>query len=83
MAQMQPMSVEVGAGNPEVVLVAACEWEASQHLVHHPLEVAACISETKRYAQELEKAIKGDDCCFLYVLPASRAVTSIFCGGQF
>jgi hypothetical protein len=55
-----------------VVDVAKGEGEASQHLVHHPLEGLARVPQSKWHADEFNQAKRRDDRRFLHVRRGHR-----------
>jgi PhoPQ-activated pathogenicity-related protein len=50
------MSLEVRAGDPEVIQVTVQKRQACQDPIHYMLKTAACIAEAKGHAQKLEEA---------------------------
>ncbi len=50
------MRLKVRAHDSEVVQIAISKRQPCQNPVHHPLETAACILETKGYAKKVEEA---------------------------
>ena len=62
------MLVMCVASNQHVIQVHEDKGEATQYLVHQPLEGLARVAEAKRHPDELEEAKWGADCCLVHML---------------
>ena len=66
--QMRGMFLMRLAGDQHVIEVHEGVLEASQDLIHHPLECLACISQTKGHPEKFEEAKRSDDHSFWDIL---------------
>ncbi len=72
------MSLEVKAGDAQVVQITVREGKACQNPVHHWLKAAPSIAKTKRHPPKLEEAKGGDNGRLLSVLRPHRDLSVAF-----